>query len=344
MRTSSTMTLYLRIQGTSERECAHLEAVVQGLCTELDACSRSLSAKERTEITRRLDRIGNPSKTRHLVLMFGASKLSMSYGILIPSPINFQDSISLNTASARDQDKAWEDKVFGIVWRGADSTNPHYQLFVSMMNATVVREAQMHPKTADQGLNSALSTYPKYINTSTEYMDLPIWPTLTTNVGFTSIDGSTTSTFKPVSSMNASTQHSPYKFLPSFSSTTSFLAHVHSTSVPLVCSLHTTRLSSRIVPWLHFVPIDTDLLAIWPILDYFVGNGKASRDDNREMASIGAHDGDARRIAMEGREWAERVVRGEDMSVYLGRVAIEWGRMYGRDVWEGWVSGMFGGE
>jgi hypothetical protein len=49
------------------------------------------------------------------------------------------------------------------------------------------------------------------------------------------------------------------------------------------------------------------------------------------MVGIGAHDGDAKRIALDGREWVGRLVRREDMLVCFGRVGIEWGRVYGRD-------------
>jgi hypothetical protein len=64
------------------------------------------------------------STTRHLVPIFGVSKLSMSNDILIPSALGFHDSMSSDTSSIKYQDKAWENKVSGIVWRGNDSANP----------------------------------------------------------------------------------------------------------------------------------------------------------------------------------------------------------------------------
>jgi hypothetical protein len=59
---------------------------------------------------------------------------------------------------------------------------------------------------------------------------------------------------------------------------------------------------------------------IYAILDYFIGNGKASSGAHGEMVRHGAHDEEAMRIATEGKEWVERVVRREDMLVFLGRV------------------------
>jgi hypothetical protein len=69
---------------------------------------------------------------------------------------------------------------------------------------------------------------------------------------------------------------------------------------------------------------------IYAILDYLIGNGKASSGAHGKMVRHGAHDEEAMRIATEGKEWVERVVRREDMLGYLGRVGIEWGRVYGR--------------
>jgi hypothetical protein len=186
-----------------------------------------------------------------------------------------------------------------------------------MMNATAIREAQSNPNTTESDLSSALAKFPRYTNTSTEYVDLPAWITLIANVGFSSANPD--SIFKPVRPMNATQQLSLYKFLPSLSSSPSFLTHLHSTSVPLVSTMHTTWLSSRIVPWLHFVPMNHAFTDIYAILDCFIGNGKASSGAHGEMVRHGAHDEEAMRIATEGKEWAERVVRREDMLVYLGR-------------------------
>jgi fructoselysine-6-P-deglycase FrlB-like protein len=58
---------------------------------------------------------------------------------------------------------------------------------------------------------------------------------------------------------------------------------------------------------------------IYAILDCFIGNGKASSGAHGEMVRHGAHDEEAMRIATEGKEWAESVVRRENILVYLGR-------------------------
>lgn len=41
----------------------------------------------------------------------------------------------------------------------------------------------------------------------------------------------------------------------------------------------------------------------------------------------GAHQREAERIATEGREWAEQVLRKADMEVYMFRLLLEWGRV-----------------
>jgi hypothetical protein len=263
---------------------------------------------------------GNVPTTRHLVPIFGASKLSMSNDILIPSVADFEDSFSSNASSTERRNKVWEDKTSGIVWRGIESTNACHQWFVTTMNATAVREAMDHVNTTNSNLHFALAMYSKYTETTTEYLDLPTMLELVANVGFTILHDATASSFKSVRPIDASGQVD-FKYLPTFSSSSSFLTYLRSTSVPLSSSISTTWLDTRLIPWLHFIPVASDFADIYVILDYFVGNGKAVRGDEGEMVGQGAHDWAARRTALGGREWAERVVRREDAAVYLGKHA-----------------------
>jgi hypothetical protein len=76
------------------------------------------------------------------------------------------------------------------------------------------------------------------------------------------------------------------------------------------------------VPWLHFVPIDNSFLDVYGILDYFLGTG-----DDGVAVLKGAHDDAARKIAEEGREWADTVLRKEDMRVYMLRLLLEYARL-----------------
>lgn len=108
-----------------------------------------------------------------------------------------------------------------------------------------------------------------------------------------------------------------YKFLPdvdgnSFSAR--FRGFLRSTSLPLKATVYTEWHDDRIVPWLHFVPLDNTFQDIYPALDFF-----ADGDGPGDVA--------ARFIAERGKEWAETALRREDMRLYVWRLLLEWARV-----------------
>lgn len=80
--------------------------------------------------------------------------------------------------------------------------------------------------------------------------------------------------------------------------------------------------------WVHFVPLDLRGQGFWATLAYFQGMYYDAPGDQRggEIV-VEAHQREAERIARQGREWAEKVLRKEDMEVYLFRLLLEWGRL-----------------
>jgi hypothetical protein len=65
------------------------------------------------------------------------------------------------------------------------------------------------------------------------------------------------------------------------------------------------------MPWVHFVPFDNSFVDFYGIMAYFLGG--------RDLA--------ARRIAEEGRAWAQKVLRREDMLMYVWRLLLEFARV-----------------
>jgi hypothetical protein len=77
----------------------------------------------------------------------------------------------------------------------------------------------------------------------------------------------------------------------------------------------------RLVAWRHFVPVDGRLHGVWHLIAYFGGTGRGLRGDGN------GHDREGEKIAEEGRDWAARVLRKEDMEVYMFRLLLEWARI-----------------
>ncbi|KAM3419781.1 hypothetical protein BST61_g3114 [Cercospora zeina] len=103
-----------------------------------------------------------------------------------------------------------------------------------------------------------------------------------------------------------------------------FLPFLRSNSLPLKAALFREWWDDRVEAWVHFVPLDLRGHGLWATLAYFQGiYAKIGGVD----VSVEAHHQEAERIARQGKEWAERVLRKEDMEVYMFRLLLEWGRL-----------------
>ncbi|GKT74775.1 glycosyltransferase family 90 protein [Colletotrichum tofieldiae] len=101
-------------------------------------------------------------------------------------------------------------------------------------------------------------------------------------------------------------------------------------SVPFLSSVFGEWYSERLIPWLHFVPIDTRFQALHSTVAYFVGLKGRGKVNGREV-EFEARWEDAEWIATQGARWAGQALRREDMEVYLFRLLLEWGRVVSDD-------------
>lgn len=103
-----------------------------------------------------------------------------------------------------------------------------------------------------------------------------------------------------------------------------FLPFLQSKSLPFKTALFREWYDERLTAWRHFVPQDLRLHDVYSTLAYFAGfNGTL----HGKPAWMTPHLGEAEMIAEEGRRWAEKVLRKEDMEVYFFRLLLEWGRL-----------------
>lgn len=116
-----------------------------------------------------------------------------------------------------------------------------------------------------------------------------------------------------------------------------FMATIRSESVPFMSSVFTEWFSERIRPWVHFVPVDLRYQGLHSAMAYFMGlNASDDGEDDegyvevtlggRNIKMKGATE-DAKWIATQGKTWASKALRKEDMEVYLFRLLLEWGRL-----------------
>ncbi|KEF63809.1 uncharacterized protein A1O9_01787 [Exophiala aquamarina CBS 119918] len=106
-----------------------------------------------------------------------------------------------------------------------------------------------------------------------------------------------------------------------------FLPFLQSQSLPFKTALFREWYDSRLTAWQHFVPQDLRLHGVWSTLAYFAGVSGSLSASGGKKVNWPAHVDAAERIALQGRDWANKVVRKEDMEIYFFRLLLEWGRL-----------------
>jgi len=92
-------------------------------------------------------------------------------------------------------------------------------------------------------------------------------------------------------------------------------AFLQSKSLGLKATIFREWHDSRLFAWKHFVPVDHRYDDIYSILTYFIGLGKATEASYSGEPYVQRHDFEGRKIANQGREWASKVLRDEDIEV-----------------------------
>ncbi len=96
-----------------------------------------------------------------------------------------------------------------------------------------------------------------------------------------------------------------------------YLSFLRSSSLPIKATVWHEWHDSRLVAWKHFIPMDNRYTDWYGIIEYFLGYG----------GSVRGHDSAAERIASDGKEWTEKVLRKEDMQIYVLRLLLEYARL-----------------
>ncbi|GAA5858013.1 hypothetical protein JCM1840_001002 [Sporobolomyces johnsonii] len=79
--------------------------------------------------------------------------------------------------------------------------------------------------------------------------------------------------------------------------------------------------SRRIMPWYHYIPVKSDYSDLLDVAAFFIGAPDGT----------GAHDQLAKRLAANGKTWADKHWREADMAAYMFRLYLEYARLIGRD-------------
>ncbi|TFB00784.1 Beta-1,2-xylosyltransferase 1 [Trichoderma ghanense] len=261
-------------------------------------------------------------RTSELLPIFSQARVGGFSDILIPSPWNFDDK----SAFQEDSGVEWEDKENTLFWRGSRSDG---------FSAHGRWPGFLRPRFVHEAYDKSVALRASGTETSN------------VNVSFTGdvskCDGrncaAESETYKKwglATTRNNPTSHGADELPPSvpfkdnwryrhlfdmdgagFSGR--FLPFLESRSLPYRAALFRTWYDERLHAWHHYVPVDIRLgSGFWSVLEFFIGSAEDKDGEGPAMA---------RKIAGQGREWAQKALRKEDMQIYMFRLLLEWGRI-----------------
>lgn len=293
------------------------------------------------------------SNTKKFFPLFGGSKLPMNNEILLPAAMYWTEDPFYS--GGEDHGEAWKTKISGTIWRGAASggrntrenwTRFQRHRFVSMVNGTSVHNKEIGAELAPPNF-----VIPSASNNSYDLIALkedapadalsawvetwgdaavvhllchplePYDPPPKEGPKFKKSCSYTDPYFKTEETTTPMIEQYAYKYLPdidgnSFSGR--YRGFLGSTSLPIKATIYQEWHDPRLVPWKHFIPMDNTFVDLYGIMEYLLGN---------ELMGLDGHDSVGRTLALEGKQWAEKVLRKEDMQVYVLRLLLEYARL-----------------
>ncbi|KAF5530825.1 glycosyltransferase family 90 [Fusarium mexicanum] len=262
--------------------------------------------------------------TNKLFPIFSQGRVGGFSDIMIPSPWNF-DKKSLYNESL---DRAWEDKSEALFWRGSSSDGyAAYNSWMGFLRARFGNEAYQRATAAEPTVTeetlkinvSFAGTISKchQVDCDTELHTFNKWAK---DMYLASGEINNDETVRRLSTKIAPFEDNwNFRHLidmdgAGFSGR--FLPFLKSHSLVYRAGIFQAWFDERLTAWQHYVPIDIRLgSGAWALFDFLSGKG---HKDGQEHA---------KKIAEQGRTWALKALRPEDMQIYMFRLLLEWGRV-----------------
>ena len=257
--------------------------------------------------------------TKRLVPIFGECKVNINSDILFPANMYWKHDRRYDYNSVHDVD--WEDKREVMVWRGVTSGGTqnaenwqrmHRQRLVMQVNSTNMVGKEVRILTEQPEKKGEYENYREFHPSQFAQEH--------TDVGFTETWGCFPEDcpfYKDVWTLKDEIplgEQFANKFVVdvdghSFSGR--WIAFLQSKSLGIKSTIFREWHDSRLFAWRHFVPMDNRYDDIYTLLTYFLGVGA----DAEGKAHVTRHDVEGKRIADQGREWATKVLRRDDIEV-----------------------------
>jgi len=261
--------------------------------------------------------------SKSLLPVFGECKVNVNNDILFPANMYYKGDSRYDYDPKYDY--KWEDKAESMIWRGVTSggTNTpenwkemHRQRLVLLSNSTVIADKEVRIMSQDA---AKLGSYNNFL-----HFKPSAFAAAHTDVGFT--EGASCIpancpfyadvwTYKHGISLSEQFKNKFVVDVDGHSFSGRWHAFLRSRSLGIKSTIFREWHDSRLFAWRHFVPMDNRYDDLYSILTYFIGLGSPQNAGKNEEPYVQRHDFEGRKLAQQGREWASKVLRKEDLEV-----------------------------
>lgn len=267
--------------------------------------------------------------TKRLVPIFGECKVNVNNDILFPANMYWKHDERYDYDGKNDV--KWEDKADKVMWRGVTSGGAqnvdnwrrlHRQRLVMDLNGTELAGKEVRVLTEQPEKRGEYENYREFRPSkfAEEHSD----------VGFTETWGCVPDcsfydnvwTLKPQVPLPEQFKSKFLLDVDGHSFSGRWSAFLESKSLGIKATIFREWFDSRLFAWRHFVPMDNRYDDIYTILTYYLGVGVAPEKrppgvvgNEAGKAYVTSHDAEGKRVANQGREWAKKVLRRDDIEV-----------------------------
>ena len=261
--------------------------------------------------------------TKSLVPVFGECKVNVNSDILFPASMYWKHDDRYEYNGKNDVD--WEAKTDTVMWRGVTSggvsvpdnwRRMHRQRLVILLNSTEMENQQVRILAEQPEAKGEYENFRQFKPSrfAEEHMDVGFTEATACFPNCTSLYENVW-TYKPQVSLSEQFKSKYLMDVDGMSFSGRWRAFLQSKSLGIKATIFREWHDSRLFEWRHFVPMDNRFDDVYTILTYFIGIGKDGEEARPGETYVARHDIEAKRIAAQGREWANKVLRADDIEV-----------------------------
>ena len=272
--------------------------------------------------------------TKRLVPIFGECKVNVNSDILFPANMYYRHDERYDYDDKFDVD--WEKKADIMVWRGVTSggtqtaenwRNLHRQRLVMRLNSTLMVGNEVRVLTETPEKKGEYENFRGFrpAKFARNYTD----------IGFTETWGCVPDcnfykdvwTLKEMIPLAETFKNKFVVDVDGHSFSGRWSAFLESKSLGIKATIFREWFDSRLFAWKHFVPMDNRYDDVYTLLTYFLGVGTSPEEQSQggsfgnvnSKVFVAPHNAEGKMIANQGREWAKKVLRRDDIEVRPSR-------------------------